>query len=93
MGSNDKLIIHDKCGLPVELCVCPDVPVKYDRSIDRFVEQPPAVNADSANTANNSAMDEIASLCRACEDGALTDETVGMMARDIVKWYRKQLHQ
>jgi hypothetical protein len=49
--------------------------------------------AESAQTAHNSAMDAIASLCRACEDTALTDETVGMMARDIVKWYRKQLHQ
>ena len=39
---------------------------------------------------SNSASDAIAALCRAAEDKALTDETVGMMARDIVKYYRKQ---
>jgi len=26
-GIND-LIIHNKCGLPVELCVCPDAEIK-----------------------------------------------------------------
>jgi hypothetical protein len=50
-------------------------------------------NIERRKTATNSAMDAIASLCRAAEDLALTDETVGMMARDIVKHYRKQQHQ
>lgn len=34
-----NLIIHDKCGLPVELCECPDAPVVYDSEKDIFVDR------------------------------------------------------
>ena len=30
-------IIHNKCGLPVELCECPDAAVIYDWETDMFV--------------------------------------------------------
>ena len=33
-----SLIIHNKCGLPVELCVCPDARVKYDGITDTFID-------------------------------------------------------
>jgi len=33
-------IIHDKCGLPVELCECPDAEVRYCPDHDRFVKWP-----------------------------------------------------
>lgn len=33
----DVMPIHDKCGLPVELCTCPDALVKFING--RFVEQ------------------------------------------------------
>jgi len=26
----DTLIIHNKCGLPIEFCECPDATIKYD---------------------------------------------------------------
>lgn len=26
----NEMPIHNACGLPAELCVCPDAPVKYD---------------------------------------------------------------
>jgi len=32
-------IIHDKCGLPVELCTCPDAPVYYDWEKGVFVDR------------------------------------------------------
>ena len=32
-------IIHNKCGLPVELCTCPDADVKYDWEKDIFIKQ------------------------------------------------------
>jgi len=35
----DKLIIHDKCGLPVELCECSDAEVVYDPELDCFVDR------------------------------------------------------
>jgi len=34
-----ELIIHNKCGLPVELCICPDAPVTYDWENDIFIER------------------------------------------------------
>ena len=34
-----ELIIHDACGLPVELCTCFDAPVKYDSDLDRFIDE------------------------------------------------------
>ena len=34
-----ELIIHDKCGLPVELCECPDAEVRYDKERGVFVVQ------------------------------------------------------
>lgn len=34
-----SLVIHKKCGLPVELCECPDAPVKYDSDNDTFIEK------------------------------------------------------
>ena len=34
------LIIHDKCGLPVELCDCPDATVKYNWDKDVFEVKP-----------------------------------------------------
>ena len=37
-NAEDKLIIHDKCGLPVELCTCPDARVVYDDELDAFVD-------------------------------------------------------
>jgi hypothetical protein len=39
MDATDFLIIHDGCGLPVELCECPDAEVRYDPVMDMFVEQ------------------------------------------------------
>jgi hypothetical protein len=36
---DEQLIIHDKCGLPVELCECPDAEVKYDYETDKFIDQ------------------------------------------------------
>lgn len=35
---SDKLIIHDKCGLPVELCECPGARVTYDFNKDMFYD-------------------------------------------------------
>ena len=35
-SEHDNLIVHDKCGLPVELCECPDAPVKYNWDTDMF---------------------------------------------------------
>ena len=37
-NARDKLIIHDTCGLPVELCECPDATVRYDSDNDVFYE-------------------------------------------------------
>ena len=34
----DKLIIHNDCGLPVELCECPNASVVYDWELDKFVD-------------------------------------------------------
>ena len=41
MDADSALIIHDGCGLPVELCECADAPVRYDFESDAFVEQEP----------------------------------------------------
>ena len=30
---------HNKCGLPVELCTCPDARVVYDQETDMFVDR------------------------------------------------------
>ena len=35
----EELIIHNICGLPVELCECPDVEVKYDWDKDVFIDK------------------------------------------------------
>ena len=36
----DSIIIHDKCGLPIELCECSNTPVKNDQKTGKFnVEQ------------------------------------------------------
>ena len=37
----ENLIIHDKCGLPVELCKCEDAPVKYNSETDKFEYRQP----------------------------------------------------
>jgi hypothetical protein len=41
-NAEDKMIIHDGCGLPVELCECKDAPVRYNSVTDTFDEKPPA---------------------------------------------------
>ena len=43
MDSHDVLIVHNKCGLPVELCDCPDAEVRYDYDNDKFeiISKPP----------------------------------------------------
>jgi len=41
-NAEDKMIIHDGCGLPVELCECKDAPVRYNSETDTFDEKPPA---------------------------------------------------
>ena len=33
------IIIHKKCGLPVELCICSGAPVKYDWKKDKFIDR------------------------------------------------------
>ena len=58
-GAEDKLIIHDKCGLPVEMCECSDAPVKYNSGTDRFEGQPPKDNIDAGKPAHNTPSDEI----------------------------------
>ncbi len=37
----EDLLIHEKCGLPVEVCDCPDSPVFYDWENDVFVDRCP----------------------------------------------------
>lgn len=39
MSEINNLIIHNKCGLPVELCECTDSEVFYDSEEDVFVER------------------------------------------------------
>ncbi len=36
---NDNLIIHDKCGLDVELCVCPDSKFYWDKDKGCLIER------------------------------------------------------
>ena len=36
---NDNLIIHNDCGLDIELCVCPDAPYYWDSEKDCIVER------------------------------------------------------
>lgn len=36
---SDELIIHTPCGLPVELCTCPNARVVYDWEKDAFVDR------------------------------------------------------
>lgn len=44
------LIECKKCGLPIELCECPDAKVRYDWETDRFViRQPKGESGDSQN--------------------------------------------
>jgi hypothetical protein len=39
MENEDWIIpIHDACGLPAELCVCPDAPVKFDPETGMFID-------------------------------------------------------
>jgi hypothetical protein len=48
--SIDSLIIHNKCGLPIEFCECEDAQVYYDWEIHRFIvkEEPCPVEAKEA---------------------------------------------
>lgn len=34
----DQMIVHTPCGLPIELCECPDAKLRYDSELDAFVE-------------------------------------------------------
>lgn len=31
-------IIHDECGLNIELCVCPDADIKYDHETGLYID-------------------------------------------------------
>ena len=45
MEDRRDLIIHEACGLPVELCECPGAQIIYNWEADEFVEleqEPPA---------------------------------------------------
>ena len=35
----DKYPVHNACGLPVELCTCPDAPVVWDNERGVFVDR------------------------------------------------------
>ena len=37
--SPDEQPIHTACGLPVELCTCPDAPIKYYSDTDMFEQE------------------------------------------------------
>lgn len=45
-NAEDKIIIHNTCGLPVELCDCPDAPVKYDFESDIFKDISQCIGGD-----------------------------------------------
>jgi len=37
-GENiNNLVMHNACGLPVELCICPDAPIVYDWETGTFI--------------------------------------------------------
>ncbi len=38
-GQINELLVHDKCGLPVELCTCPDARLVYDWENDVFIDR------------------------------------------------------
>lgn len=35
----DEIPVHDACGLPAELCTCPDAPVVWDNERGVFVDR------------------------------------------------------
>jgi hypothetical protein len=37
-GQITELLIHNKCGLPVELCICADARLVYDWDDDVFID-------------------------------------------------------
>lgn len=51
----ESLIIHNNCGLPVELCECADAQVKYDFKTDMFEESNSGSNRVTTENKNKSA--------------------------------------
>ena len=38
-GLPDRYPVHNACGLPVELCTCPDAPVVWDNELGVYVDR------------------------------------------------------
>ena len=51
----ESLIIHNSCGLPVELCECVDAQVKYNFETDMFEESNLGSNRVATENKNKSA--------------------------------------
>ncbi len=61
--ASDKMIIHDKCGLPVELCECPDAPVKYNSKTDKF-DDVDAMNFDTGSKPAMTYREVVIMMCK-----------------------------
>ena len=51
----ESLIIHNNCGLPVELCECVGAQVKYNFETDMFEESTSGSNRVATENKNKSA--------------------------------------
>ena len=43
---SDKIPIHNKCGLPVELCKCPDARIVFDDDTGEYVDTEPEEDSE-----------------------------------------------